>query len=202
MPELTEIWKDLLPKLREAVSGVGVWTALNASRPVALEDGILVIGVPHEDAELSGHLKVVTTKRILETYASRALGESVQVRIIDGVGQAEWEAQKRRDAEARRLQELNMNKMRAEMTARSNWESVYDQLGRQYAAIPNKSLPQNRARFYAGAVELVAETRRGQESWDELGERNFARCLERLAQYAEIPSAIVAGDVLQRAGEL
>ncbi|MHB8635631.1 MAG: hypothetical protein ACYC96_04065 [Fimbriimonadaceae bacterium] len=202
MPELTEIWKDLLPKLREAVTGVGVWTALNASRPVAFEDGILVIGVPHEDAELSGHLKVVTTKRILETYASRALGKPIQVKIIDGVAQSDWDAQKRRDAEGRRLQDLNMSKMRAEMTARSNWESVYDQLGRQFAAVANKSLPQNRARFYAGAVELVAETRRGQESWDELGERNFARCLERLAQYAEIPSAIVAGDVLQRAGEL
>lgn len=202
MPELTEIWKDLLPKLREAVTGVGVWTALNASRPVAFEDGVLVIGMPHEDAELSGHLKVVTTKRILETYASRALGKPIQVRIIDGISQADWDGQKRRDAEGRRLQEIGMNKMRAEMTARSNWESVYDQLGRQYAAVANKSLPQNRARFYVGAVELLAETRREQESWDELGERNFARCIERLAQYAEIPSAIVASDVLRRAGEL
>ncbi|HLK15804.1 MAG TPA: hypothetical protein VKT78_13455 [Fimbriimonadaceae bacterium] len=202
MPELAEIWNDLLPKLREAVTGVGVWTALNASKPVAFEDGVLVIGVPHEDAELSGHLKVVTTKRILETFASRELGKSITVRIIDGIGQADWEAQKRRDGESRRLQELNMNKMRAEMTARSSWESIYDQLGRQFAAIVNKSLPQNRARFYAGAVEMVAEVRRGQETWDELGERNFARCLERLAQYAEIPSAIVAGDVLRRAGEL
>jgi hypothetical protein len=202
MPELTEMWKELLPKLREAVTGVGVWTALNASRPVAFEDGLLVIGVPHEDAELSGHLKVVTTKRILETYATRALGKPIQVKIIDGISQADWEAQKRRDAEARRLQEIGMNKMRAEMTARSNWESVYDQLGRQYAAVANKSLPQNRARFYFGAVELLAETRQQQESWDDLGERNFARCLERLAQYSEIPSAIVASDVLRRAGEL
>jgi len=135
MAELTEIWKDLLPKLREAVTGVGVWTALNASRPVAYEDGVLVIGVPHEDAELAGHLKVVTTKRILETYATRALGQPIQVKIIDGVAQSDWEAQKRRDAEARRLQELNMNKMRAEMTARSNWESVYDQLAYRCSAL-------------------------------------------------------------------
>src|SRR5579863_9485972 len=100
MPELAETWKVLLPKLREAVTGVGVWTALNASKPVAYEDGVLVIGVPHEDAELSGHLKVVTTKRILETYASRELGKSVQVKIIDGVSQSDWDSQKRRDTEA------------------------------------------------------------------------------------------------------
>ena len=202
MPELAETWKELLPKLREAVSGVGVWTALNASRPVALEDGVLVIGVPHEDAELSGHLKVSTTKRILEVQASRALGVPIQVKIIDGIAQADWDAQKRRDAEGRRLQEQSMNKLRAEMNARSSWESVYEQLGRLYASVVNKSLPQNRGRFFSQAVEILAETRRSQDSWDELGERNFARCIERLAQYSEIPSAIVAIKVLESAGEL
>src|SRR5665213_3419630 len=118
MAELVEVWKELLPKLREAVSGVGFWTALNASRPVALEDGILVIGIPHEDAELAGHLKVQSTKRLLEVQASRALGVPIQVKIIDGISQADWDAQKRRDAESRRLQEASMNKMRAEMNAR------------------------------------------------------------------------------------
>jgi hypothetical protein len=95
-----------------------------------------------------------------------------------------------------------MIKMRAEMNARSNWESVYEQLGRLYASVVNKSLPQNRGRFFIQAVEILAETRRSQETWDELGERNFARCIERLAQYSEIPSAIVAIRVLESAGEL
>lgn len=202
MPELADVWKELLPKLRESVTGVGVWTALNAVRPVALEDGMLVIGLPTGDAELTGHLKVITTKRIMDVQASRVIGEPTSVRIIEGITQQDWEAQKRKDAEGRRLQELSMNKMRAEMTSRSNWEAIYDQLGRRFAEVTNKSLPQNRARFFADAVELVADVRRSQETWDELGERNFARCVERLAQYTEIPSAIVATHVLQRAGEL
>jgi hypothetical protein len=202
MPELAEVWKDLLPKLRESVTGVGVWTALNASRPVALEDGVLAIGLPHADAELAGHLKVMSTRRNLEAMASRALGRTITVRIIEGVDQDDWAAQKRKDAEGRRLQEASMNKMRAEMSSRSSWDSIYDQLGRRFAEVANKSLPQNRARYFSEAVELIAETRRSQDSWDELGERNFARCLERLAQYAEVPSAIVAMHVLQRSSEL
>jgi hypothetical protein len=202
MPDLAEVWKELLPKLREAVNGVGYWTALNASRPVALEDGVLAIGIPHDDAELSGHLKVAATKRLLEVHASRVLGMPIQIKIIDGITQADWEAQKRRDAEGRRLQEASMDKMRAEMNARSSWESVYEQLGRLYASIANKSLPQNRARFFVQAVEILAETRRSQETWDDLGERNFARCIERLSQYSEIPSGMVAIRVLESAGEI
>ena len=92
--------------------------------------------------------------------------------------------------------------MRAEMAAKSNWDTVYEQLSRRYAAVTNKSLPQNRARFFEEAVELVAQARRDQGNYDDLGERNFARCLERLAQYSEIPSTIVAAHVLQKAGEL
>ncbi len=202
MAELAQVWNDLLPKLREAVNGVGYWTALNASRPVALEDGVLVIGIPHDDAELAGHLKVIATKRLLEHQATKALGTPITIKIIDGITQADLDAQKRRDAEGRRLQEQSMNKMRAEMNARSSWETVYEQLGRLYASIVNKSLPQNRGRFFVQAVEILAETRRSQESWDEMGERNFARCIERLAQYSEIPSAIVAIKVLESAGEL
>jgi len=75
-------------------------------------------------------------------------------------------------------------------------------LSRKYAAVANKSLPQNRARFFEEGVELVVEARKAQQNFDELQERNFARCLERLAQYAELPSAIVAREVLTRSGEL
>jgi len=133
---------------------------------------------------------------------SKILGKPTQVRLIDGIRESDYELAKRRDAERRRLQEAEMTKMRAELAAKSSWETVYEQLSRRYAAVTNKSLPQNRARFYEEAVALIADTRRDQENFDDLGERNFARCLERLAQYSEVPGTLVAADVLRRAGEL
>ena len=202
MADLAQAWKEALPQIREVVTGVGVWTALNTTQPVALEDGVFVLGLPHGNNELSGHLKVMSTKRLIEVHMSRVLGSPLTLRVIDGVGIEDWEAQKRRDIEAKRLQDQALNKLRAEMTAKTNWDGIYEQLGRRYAAIPNKSLPQNRARFYQDAVALIAETRMSQESWDELGERNFARCLERLAQYSEVQATLVATHVLQAAGEL
>lgn len=202
MPEIVEVWNEALPAIRNGVTGVGVWTALNLAKPITIESGTLVLGLPHSEMELSGHLKMAMTKRLIESTISGLLRTPVVLRVIDGTEQADWEIEKRRDAEKKRLTEQSMAKERAQLTARSNWEHIYEQLSRRFAAVSNKSLPQNKARFFEEAVAMLAEARRDQTTWDDLGERNFARCLERLAQYSDVPSTIVASLVLQKAGEL
>ncbi len=202
MSEAAALWSKILPDVRKGVTGVGVWTALNNAKAIAFEDGVLAIGLPHDLGELTGHLRVPATKRLIDQLASAAHGSPVACRILDGNTQQDWETAKRKDIEARRMQEQAMAKMRLELQAKQSWDGVYDQLSRRYAAIPAKSLPQNRARFYEEAVALIAETRQSQTEWDDLGERNFARCIERLTQYTEMPSTQVAIDVLKRSGEL
>lgn len=202
MADLAEIWKEALPEVRNAVTGVGVWSALNTCTPLAVDEGVLVMGLPHQDSELAGHLRMPLTKRLIEAAFGQRLGSQVTLRVIDGDTATDFEAVKRRDAEARRLQEQSMTKMRAEMSARSNWDSVYEQLSRRFAAVTTKSLPQNRGRFLEEAIEIVAQARRDQDEYDEPGERSFARCIERVSQYADVPSALVAVEVLKRAGEL
>ena len=68
--------------------------------------------------------------------------------------------------------------------------------------MPNKSLPQNRARYLEESVKVMAEAKKGYGQMDDLAERTFARCLERVAQYSEVPSTVVAQRVLQAVGEL
>ena len=202
MADAAKVWEEALPRIKNGVTGVGVWAALNAAKPIALEDGAIVLGLPPQDSELAGHLKVATTKRLIESVVSAVFGQSVAAKVIDGVSEEDYATYKRREAERARLQQQALEKMRTELTSRTSWDQVYEQLGRRFAAVSNKSLPQNRARFLEEAVELVAETRKGQSTYDEAGERSFARCLERLAQYAELPSTWIARIVLERAGEL
>lgn len=202
MAELAEVWKQTAPVVQGQVTGRGVWAALNAAVPVAHEDNVFVIGLPHKDSELAGHLRIPATVRLIETTVSRLLGTQTRVRVIDGTTQADYDVVKRRDAERRRLQEAEMAKMRSELQAKTTWDSVYEQLSRRFAAVSNKSLPQNKARFFDEAVELIVEARKEQVNYDDLGERNFARCLERVAQYCEMPSTLVALNVLQRLGEI
>lgn len=196
------IWSKVLPDVRRGVTGVGIWAALNACRPVALEEGTLVIGLAPEDSELSGHLRVPQIKRLIEELTAKTFGQNIMLRVIDGTTAQDWENAKRRDKEAHRLAEQALAKARNEANARSSWDSVYEQLGRNYAAVSNKSLPQNRARFLEESIRLLAEAKRNQASHDDLAERTFARCLERVAQYSEIPSTLVALRVLQTLDEI
>ena len=202
MPDVEQVWKQALPVVINQVSGRGVWAALNAARPILFEDNVLVLGLQVHDTELAGHLRIPSTKRLLDVTLTKLMGAPTTVRVIDGTTLADYDVVKRRDAERRRLQEAELTKMRSELTSKASWDGVYDQLARRFAAVTQKSLPQNRARFFEEAVALIAEARQSQAEWDDLGERNFARCLERLAQYSEIPSTLVAIEVLKKAGEL
>lgn len=201
MVDLAETWREVLPEVRKGVTGVGVWQALNACRPITLDEGTLVMGVPFEVSELAGHLRIPLTKRLIEQHMGSKLGREVVLRVIEGLELDDWLTVKRRDEEAKRLQRQAMEKVRQEASARASWEATFDALARKHASIPNKSLPQNRAKFFHEAVALIAETWREMPKDDELAERNYARCLERVAQYTELPSTFVALKVMELVSE-
>lgn len=202
MVDLALVWGQALPTLRQGVSGVGVWAALNGVKPIAVENGFLVLGLEAQEFELAGHLRIPATKKLVEAEIGRRIGEPVHLRVIEGTTAEAWERIKKRDEEARRMQDVAHQRARAELTARTNWETVYETLSRRYAAVSNKSIPMNRARFFEEAISILADARQNQASHDDLAERNFARCIERVAQYSEVPSTLVAHYVLKAAGEL
>lgn len=199
--DATQVWSDVLPEVKNGVTGVGVWQALNATIAVALEGNQFVIGLPPELGDLAGHLRLQQTKTLIERLVSQKAGTPVTLRVIDGTTVADWETTKRRDQEALRLQQQAVARQRAEIQARSNWETVYDQISRKFASLQNKSLPQVRAKFYEECVELMLESLKALPVNDENGERNYARCIERIATYADLPSTYVALTVIERSAK-
>jgi len=198
MADFAEVWKQVMPEVRDGVTGRGVWQALNLSVPVALDEGQFVLGIPLGMGELGGHLKMHATKLLIERLMGQKLGEQVSLRVIDGTDVASWETQKRRDAEAKRLQEQALERARVEATARTSWDKVYEQISRLNGATQNKSLPQNRANFMRESIEIVVEALRDAPINSDLDERNYARCIERIAQYADCPSVLVAQMIYDR----
>jgi hypothetical protein len=198
MADLQELWKEALPEIRRNVTGVGVWAALNTCTPVTREDGVLVIGLPPDQSELAGHLRLPQVRRVVEQQMALQLNERVTLRIIEGTTEEDWETEKKRDQEKRRLQDQALQRAKRETSARSSWEHIYEKLARAYASTPNRSLPQNRAKFFLEAVELVSEGLVENPVNDDLAERNYARCIERIAQYSDLPSAFVALRVLEK----
>lgn len=198
MADLKTAWAEALPEIKKSVTGVGIWTALNACVPVVVEGDDLIIGLPSGENELAGHLRLAQTRRVIEDIIGKALDQKLNLRVIDGTTDADWEMEKRRDVEKRRLQEQALARARAELSATVSWEGIYEQLSRKYAATSNRSLPQNRAKFLLEAVDIIANALLEAPVTDDLAERNYARCLERVAQYTELPSALVAMKVLER----
>jgi len=198
MADLAAVWNEALPEIKKNVTGVGVWTALNVCRPVTIEDDVLVLGIPTGETELAGHLRLAQTRRAIEEGVSSRVNQKLTLRVIDGVTDHDWETEKKRDAEKRRLQDIALARHRAEIAAGVSWEGVYEQISRKYAATPNRSLPQNRAKFFLEAVDIIAAALLEAPITDEMAERNYARCLERVAQYTELPSVVVALKVLEK----
>ncbi len=192
------IWSEVLPEVRNGVTGVGVWQALNNTVAVASEGDFFVIGLPPELGDLAGHLRLPQTKTLIERLVGQKLGQSVTLRVIDGITAQDWENAKRRDVEAAKLQEQAMARQRADIQARSNWEVVYEQVSRKYASLANKSMPQVRAKFFDECVSLMVESLKTIPKDDENGERNYARCIERIATYADLPSTFVALRVFEK----
>ena len=201
MIEIGDVWLEALPEIRDSVTGVGVWSALNACSALALEDGTLVLGLPHSENELSGHLRQPATRKAIEDSISRRLKARVTLRVIEGDTAEDWEEAKERDDAREMLAERSMKRARAELTSRAGWQGLYEDLSRKFAATPNRSLPQNRARFFMEAVGLLSDALIETPLDDDLAERNFARCIERIAQYSDVPSVIVATRVLEQAFE-
>jgi len=198
MPDLAAVWSEALPTIRDNTTGVGVWSALNAGVPVALEEGVFILGLPNDKASLAGHLRLPQNKRTIEETIAAKLESKVVLRVIDGTTSEDWDREKRRDAEKRRLEEEALARARRQVEAGTSWESVYDQLSRNFAALQNRSLPQNRARFFMEAIDIVADALLKTPVTDDASERAFARCLERISQYTDLPSTLVAVKVLER----
>ncbi len=198
MLDVHQVWAEAMPEVKNAVTGVGLWSALNNSRAVVLEGDTFVLGMPHEMSDLAGHLRINSTKILIERALAARIGSPITVRIIEGTSEADWELIRRKDEEQRRLQQVALNRAQAEVKARGSWDTVYEQISRQYAAMTNKSLPQNRAKFYQESITILLEALKSMPIDDDLSERNFARCIERVAQYSEVPSVLVANELLLR----
>ncbi len=201
MADVTAIWAEVMPNVKNTVTGVGLWTALNQSKAIAMEDKTFVLGLPHESGDLAGHLRMQATKLLIEKALGEKLQKEIDLRIIEGTSTQDWEIAKRKDEESRRMQMAAMQRVQAEIQARSSWESVFEDLSRHWASLTNKSLPQNRGEFLEKSLAVLADGLSRNPINDDLAERNFARCIERVSQYTEVPSAVVAYLLKQSLGK-
>jgi hypothetical protein len=193
-----DAWNSSVEQIKKQVTGVGVWNALNVAIPIAFEeDGTFVLGVAEKEAESRGHLTLANTRRVMETELEKKLGKKIEVVVIDGITINHWESLKRRRGEFLRMEKEAAEKAKAKAGKTSAWDTIYDQMGREFGALENKAMPQVRARFMLWCVDLVAAHLHGTAHSDD-DERNFSRCVDRIAAYADANQTYIAAMILER----
>lgn len=200
--DVYDLWNDSLNDIKQRVTGVNVWTALNCAVPITIDGEYFVIGLRPQDNSLKGHLNHVGTRRAIEEEVGKRLGRSVVLRVLDGITINDWLAAKERDAEAERIRAEAAEREGQRVATYSVWEDVFEQVSREYGERQQKGLPQNRARFLERCIQICLEHLEGRSELSEFDERALARVIDRIGTYTETPPAFVAYELLKRAGRL
>jgi hypothetical protein len=138
--EMQQAWNAIRERVKQKVSGPTVYRALDALHLVTIEGETVVLGLPHEAYSLVGHLNNPTVRKWIEQCLEEAYAFRPQVVIIEGATLQDWQLYQRKQEELRRLSEQGTRKREAESRVYSNWEAVYEQVGRKFAETHGRSL--------------------------------------------------------------
>jgi hypothetical protein len=201
--DVERLWKATLEKVKVRLVLPGVWRAMEAARPLAIDGDSFVVGFPASLAHEGGLLRDSKTSNIIERALEEEAGRNLRVRLIEGETLDDWEAYKRRDQEAQALQKAAQERRQREASAEHGWDGITERLTRRYAELPLRQLPQMQALYLEESVSVLAEAARRLlgENAAEADHRSFARVLERVADRAQVPAPIVAYLVRQKTGE-
>ncbi|MCW3099047.1 MAG: hypothetical protein JWL77_4665 [Chthonomonadaceae bacterium] len=187
------LWANCVNQLKDRINNRSFWEALEHTRAITIENGTLVLGLEAEEYTRASIINQVSMLHTVQEVVRQMFGQPLKVRIIEGLGLADWEAAKVQDASMAAMKEA-APAPRAVAMAASGWDSVTEQLSRLYAEAPFRALPQGKARYANEALYILVEAmdKLYPDGADEPTERNLARVLDRIANSSEIPAAVLA----------
>lgn len=194
--DLKALWDKVVDRVKLKVIHPTLWRTLEIAVPVTIENGELIIGFAPGDFHLSGHMTSSEHRNAIETALRELGGVQLTIRVIEGTTMQDWAAVKAKDERLKALKDEAYKKRQAESAVSKSWEGLLEQVGRMYANMPLRTLPQFRARYIERALAVISETMDvlmpEEGPVDELAERSLARIIDRVGTLAEVPSALIA----------
>ena len=196
---LNSLWAACVDRLKDRINNRSFWEALEATCPVAIEGDVLIIGMEPENFSQASHIQQNSNFHAAHQVIAEVFGHPLNLRLIDGVTIADWNATKEREARmaASKAQAPAPNQSPTrtyERTHSGSWDTLYESLSQMYAQTPYRLLPQGRARFANEALYLLVETMDTlyAENPDESTERSLGRILDRIGGLAELSPVLLA----------
>jgi hypothetical protein len=201
--DVERLWKATTEKVKVRLVLPGVWRAMEAARPLTIEDGFFIIGFPPARSHEGGLFRDAKTNNIIERALEEEAGRNLRLRIIEGETLADWEQVKLRDVEAQNLQRAAAERRKREASVEQGWDGIMERVSRRYAEIPLRQLPQMQALYMEESIGILADaaSRLLGENAAEVDHRSFARAIERVADRAQVPAAVIAYLIRQKSKE-
>jgi len=202
---VNSIWNEVVEDVKLKVIRPTLWRSMEIAVPVIIENGWFVVGFPPGSFHMSGNLTTVDHLVAIERAIEVFSGQKLKLRIIEGDSLEDWTHVKFKDQHVEKLREEARKQQARASETNQSWETLLEQISRRYASAPLRQLPQGKARYLNDILKLMSEAidelmPAGVEA-DELTERSLARAIEKVAQYTDIPSPIIALELQRMRGE-
>jgi hypothetical protein len=202
MAQEVEIWGQVAEMAKRAALSPNWFRAIEAARPVAWEDGVLVVGLRAEDGQHAGVLNTNDFRLKIEAAIRQVTGATkASFRVIEGNTAEDWAMAKERDAIAERRATAQIKKSMAATTSETaqSWEGLYEAIQKLWSEAEYRNFASGRGRFLIKAFDLIEEAigTLGTPT-DEAGEREFSRTIERVAGMVQSDPAALAFLLLDR----
>lgn len=202
--DLDSLWGKVVDQVKQKVIHPTLWRTLETAVPVVVENGEFVVGFAPGTYHMSGHMTGSEHKNAIESALREFSGSSLSLRVIEGTTVEDWDSAKAKDQRLQAIKDAAYKKREAETAVTKSWDGLLEVVGRRYASMAFRTMPQFRARYIEEVLGLISETMdvlMPEGKGDELAERSLARVLERVGTLAEVPPAIIALELKRLRGE-
>lgn len=196
------LWERAKPLVRQRMPFTpDLWRSVEAAVPVTVDGTTFVLGLTTENEALRSYLETNTMTALIREILRELTGVEMQVAIISGTTEEDWQRYKARQEQVRQLTTRT-----AEVTARKakerDWSWLIHQFDHDHAHLPHRQYDFVKARFLLDCAQKAAEfaldyLAHHPDRKEEVT-RELERVCQRLAGMLNAP-AIVVGLEIERA---
>lgn len=202
---LEEVWNKTVQEVKERNFFPPFWQALDSVVPLSLEEEHIILGFKPGTFHLRTHIETGSNRVLIEEVISKLMGKPYTIKVVEASSPEEWQFIKEREERIEEVEMEEFARRRGTMGILREWEKFILELHRIYSSIPQRSLPQVRASFLYQIMPRILAKRKelysDDENTKETNEKAFARLLDRLSSWTDIPSTIIALELLKREKE-
>lgn len=198
---LARLWRHVNKRVRQGPVNRGLWDAVMAAVPVAVEDQTLVVGLKPQDMRHAGYMETATNRAMVEQILEGLTGRRLGLRVIEGTTSADWDRAKDRDQLMERRERIELGAREARRDSAEAWHDLQETLVRMFTSGTATRQPVDTARLLGSALRLLSDTDTRTRAEDPEGtvlhDKQLNRICDRLASYCEMSSTEVALHYLQ-----